>query len=188
MKKKVYGSFTIEALLIMPLVLFTILSIMYLSFYLYDFCKIQGLTDLVLHKAILNLKHEADIETGEVFYQVIGNQGVFYQLSGISHSKKQDIESILSKKLSKGLLATRITDIEVSANLFQLVIRIKGEFQIPIKGLAQIISIDRSFKVEAKAALHNPADAVRISEIILDMGSRIKGLSELKEKISMILP
>ena len=58
---KAKASFTIEAVFIMPIVLFTVVSIIYISFYLHDYCRMQGITDMVLHKAAMNLKHEADI-------------------------------------------------------------------------------------------------------------------------------
>lgn len=186
MNKKVHGSFTIEAVFVMPIVLFTVVSVIYLSFFLYDYCRIQGIADTILHKGALNLKHEADFETGNVFYEEIGNQGVFYQLSGISDSKIDMIENLLSAKLSKGLLVTKITNIEVSADILKVVIKIEGKLNIPIKGVAQMFSVDRIFMVEVKGKLHNPANTVRISEVILELGSNIKGLDKLKNKVKTL--
>lgn len=186
MEKNVNGMFTIEAVLVMPVVLFTLISVIYMSFFLYDYCRIQGIADLILHKAALNLKHEADIETGKIDYENIGEQDVFYQVFGISDEKINHIKNLLAKQLSSGLLATQITDIEVSAGITKVAIKVEGEFQIPIKGVAKFFK-DRSFKLEAEEKLHNPAKTVRISEVVLKAASQIKGLDKLKEKFESFL-
>ena len=186
MSGKVYAKFTIEAVLVMPIVLFTIVFVIYLSFYLYDYCRIQAITDLLLHRAALNLKHEADIAEGDIFYDEIGRQGVFYQAFGISESKLNHMESFLADKLSKGLLATEVTDINVSANMLKVSVCVEGKFLIPIKGVAEMLFKERTVKVEAERELHNPANTVRMSEVVLDLGSKIKDLSEIKENLESL--
>lgn len=188
MNNKVRASFTIEAVFVLPIVLLTIVSIIYLSFYLHDYNRIQVITDQVLHKATFNLKHEAHIGTGKVNYESIKNQGVIYQLLGIPDSKKNDIEDYLMMKLSRGLFATKITDVHVQSSKLYITIRVEGKFLVPIKGLRSFFPSDKAMIVEAKAAYHNPAEVVRISEIVLDTGSKIKGMKELKEKIGKLLP
>ena len=112
MKKRVNASFTIEAVFIMPIVIFVIVSIIYISFYLHDYNRMYCVTDRVLHKAVLSVKHESDIETGKLNYDEIKKQGVFYQMLGISDTREEDIEGYLMKKLSDGFFATRITERE----------------------------------------------------------------------------
>ena len=58
LNKKIKGSITVEAAFIMPLIILVIFSIVYLSFYLHDYCKLQGTVDLALHKAIFSAKHK----------------------------------------------------------------------------------------------------------------------------------
>jgi hypothetical protein len=186
LNKKIQASFTVEAVMVMPVVLFSIVFIIYLSFYLYDYCRIQGITDLLLHKATLNLKHEADIGSGVIFYEEIGRQGVFYQSLGISDSKIHNIECRLKEKLSKGLLVTKITDVNISADIYNISACVEGEFKIPVKGVANMLFKKRTVKVEAKRELHDPAQIVRISEVVLDLGSKIKGLNELKENLKAL--
>ncbi|WP_276929647.1 TadE family protein, partial [Herbinix luporum] len=88
MKKKIQGSFTIEALLLMPIILFTIFFVLYLSFYFYDYCRVQAVADQFIHKLSINLKHESDIRTGKISYESIARNGVFYQAAGNLNNKK----------------------------------------------------------------------------------------------------
>jgi hypothetical protein len=145
------------------------------------------MTDLVLHKAILNHKQVADIGTGKVNYDEI-NKGIFSKIFRNSNEEERDIENYLSSLLSKGFFATRISDVHVSKETSNITIRVEGTFQIPLKGVQRMISGDKNLVVEAKAAYHNPADTVRISEVILDTGSKIKGFDKLKEKIGRLIP
>lgn len=171
----------------MPIIFFSVLSVIYLSFYLYDYNRIQGIADHILQKAILNQKHEANIETGEVAYDVIG-LGTISNIFSNSENKEKDIEYLLYKKLSNELLVTKIMNIDVSVSLLEVEIKIIGELKIPIKGLAYFISLYREYNIKAKSSIHNPADTVRISEVILDMGSKFKGYDNLKETISRLIP
>jgi len=186
MAKKVRAQFTVEAVFVMPIVLFAIVAVIYISFYLYDYCRIQATTDLLLHKAVLNLNHEVDIESGKIFYEDIGKQGIFYQVFGISDTKLNYIGNLLAEKLSRGLLATEIRDIKVSASMSKVAIYVEGEFRIPIKGAADLLFRKRTVIVEAERERHNPANTVRISEVILQSGSKIKGLDKLKENLEKL--
>lgn len=184
MSRKVHAMFTIEALLVMPVVLFSVISVIYISFYLYDYCRIQGVSDLLLHKAALNLKHEADIETGEVFYENMEKKRLSYK--AVSDSEKDNMEKLLMAKLSEGLLAAKITDIEISLNFSKIAVSVEGEFRVPIKGVAQMLFFKKVFKVTGERQLHNPADTVRISEVVLKLGSRIKGTDEVRKILESI--
>lgn len=181
------ASFTVEATFVMSIVLFIIVFIIYLSFYLHDYCKIKGYIDSVLHKATLNLKHEADIITGKVNYDEI-SKGIVSKIMGRDDSKEGEVEYHLNRLLSNGLLATKVDKINVSRGIFNITIRVEGMFYAPIKGIQRIISGDKAIIVETKAVYHYPADTVRFSEVILDTGSKIKGFDKLKEVIEKLLP
>lgn len=188
MKKKVSASFTIEAVFIMPIVIFIIVTIIYITIYLHDYNRMYCVTDRILHKAILNIKHESDIETGKLNYEEIKKQGVFYQIFGISDEKEEDIENYLMEKLTEGLIATKIDEVDVKGSKLKMTIKVKGKFQIPIKGLSYIFSSKKNLLVEVSANNHNPADTIRISEVVLDTGSKIKGVNELIEKFEALIP
>lgn len=185
--RKVKASFTVEAAFILPMVLFTIVFIVYLSFYLHDYCKIQSIVDGVIHKAAMNIKHEMDIDSGRVNYDEL-NKGLLSQVFEKLDVKENEIQIYTGRLLSKGLIITKITDIHVSKDILDISIRVEGEYQFPIKGLQWLISLDNTLAVEAKSAYHYPANFIRISDVILDTGSRRKGFDNLKETIGKLIP
>ena len=185
MKKKAVPAFTI-AVFIMPIVIFVIVSIIYITIYLHDYNRIILLQIVSIRQ--FNVKHESDIETGKLYYDEIKRQGVFYQILGISDIKEKDIEEYLTKKLTEGLFATNITEVEVKGSRFKITITVKGKLKIPIKGLSHISALNRGLFIQVRGQVHNPADYIRISEVILDTGSKIKGIKELEEKIKALIP
>ncbi|HKL80100.1 MAG TPA: TadE family protein [Mobilitalea sp.] len=187
MKKKIKGSFTVEATLLMPIVLFVIISLIYLSFYLHDKSRIEGTVDKALLKASMTLKHEADIETGAVNYEGINNRGVFYLLMGSTNAMEKDIQTFLEQELSGGLLSTEITKVIVTAGKLKVSIDVEGEFEIPIKGVRDYFNPNPKLVIKVNCPIHNPAEILRISEVILDTGKKIKGMEALKEKLDKLL-
>lgn len=187
MYRTVKAGFTIEAVFITPLVFFIVVFIIYESFYLHDICKIRGTTNMAIHKATINLKHEADIWTGKVDYNEI-NKGLITSIFGNGDTKERDIENYIRRQLSKGLLATNIVDVHASKGSFELSIKVEGKFLFPLKGLIGLINLDTSLLVEAQSSYHYPADFVRISEVILETGSKIKGFDKIKDSIGSIMP
>lgn len=171
----------------MPIVLFIVVFIVYLSFYLHDYCKIQGVTDIALYKAAMNIKHEADIGSGKVEYDKI-NKGLISQIFNHSDTNERKIEDYIYMQLSKGLISSRISDVHVTKGLFKLSVRVEANFIFPLEGLRWIIALDNTLIVEGQSDYHYPANSVRISEVILDTGSKIKGFNKIKEGIEKLIP
>lgn len=187
MNKKLKGSFTVEAALVMPIVLFVTISLIYLSFYLHDKNRIEGTVDKALFKAMMTLKHDADIETGAVNYEGINDRGIFYLLIGKANAMEEDIQTFLEQKLSGGLLSTEVTKVSVTAGKLKVSIVVEGEFKIPIRGILDYFNPSSKLVIEVNCPIHNPAEILRISEVILNTGKKIKGMEALQEKLDKIL-
>lgn len=180
------GSFTVEAALILPMVIFIILAIVFLSFYLYDICRIEGVMDRVLHQAALTLKHESNIATGEVDYLKLRDRGVFYLLIGDTNEEEAAIEDYLWQELDKGLFFAKVTDIQVTAGKQKVTVSAEAEVRIPVSGILDYFR-PHNISYEVSCPIHNPAEAIRLSEVILHTGSKIKGLDKLKEGLEKLL-
>lgn len=187
MKKNESGIITVEAALIMPMIVFILFALMYLSFYLHDKCRVQGIVDQILHKAELTVKHEADYSTGEIYYENISNRGVFYLPFGNTTMDEDNIRRYLQMKLESGLFLVKVTDIQVDVGKFNITISVKANLPISLPGVTNIWNANPDMIVEGKSQIHNPAETIRLSEVILDTGAKIKGVEALKEKLENIM-
>lgn len=177
------GSITVEAAFLMPLVIITIFALMYLSFYLHDRCVIQGKINQVLHKAGITVKHDADIASGEVNYEAISDRGVFYLLFDDTKKDEKKVQEYLKQELARGLFLSRVTEVVVSIDKFRVLCSVEGELQISLPGFRYIRERISTIKIQGEYPVHNPTEAIRGFEVVLDTGSRIKGVDKLKDAI-----
>lgn len=180
------GSITVEAAFVMPIIILTIFALIYLTFYLHDICRIQGVVDLTVHKAGLALKHDADVETGEISYEEINERGVFYQLFGDSGAE-DEIRGILLKELSKGLFLVKAESIEVKDDKQKVRISVITDTELTLLGLTHIFQAFPKKTITGEYPVHNPAETVRCTEIILETGSKLKGVDELRNKLNSFI-
>lgn len=181
------ASVTIEAAFVMPIIILTIVSIIYLSFCLHDRCRIQGAVDKALHKAGLSAKHDADIVTGAIDYKDINDRGVFYILFGDGQVEKQKIEGYLNRQLSEGLFIFHVKAVNTKVGKFNIYVQVDAETKIEMLFLKKLIKQFTRIQVRNSVTIHNPAETIRCSEVILETGSSIKGVEALKEKLEKIL-
>jgi len=182
-KREEKGSITVEAAFIMPVVVFCIIAIIYLAFYLHDYCRLTGTLDLVIHRACIAVRHEADLASGRVSYEDINDRGVFYVLMGDTKAEEERIAKYLAQELDKGLLVSRLekSDVKVTSLSVRISVRAGTDMKLPILGE----TIDKITNIELQRSypVHNPAETIRICELILDTGSKIKGINRLKDML-----
>jgi TadE-like protein. len=186
--RKLYaGSITVEAAFIMPIVIMTIFALLYLAFYLHDICRIRAETDLILYKAGITMKHDTAIATGEIVYDNIMDRGVFYLLTGNAEKEETAIRDFLSRKLSKGLLLVSIKAINMEVERRKVTVSVEVDTKVTLPGIKYLFHPLSRTMVEGVQPVHNPAETIRYTEVILDTGSKIKGVDELKKKIEDLL-
>lgn len=186
-KKYIPGSITVEAAFVMPIVILAVFALIYLAFYLHDLCRIQGNVDLALHKAGLSVKHEADIATGQVAYEDINDRGVFYLLFESSAEEEAELKELLEQELSKGLFLVKIGSIKVEADKLRIKASVKTDMDVKLPLFSHLFNSLPDKVIYGEYPVYNPAETIRIMEVILETGSEIKGVKELKEKMKKLI-
>ena len=186
-QKDIRASITVEAAYVMPIIIFAIFALIYLAFYLHDRCRIQGEFDKVLHKAGITVKHDVNIKTGEFAYDNINGRGVFYLITGGTEEVEEQMEAYLQKELARGLFLYRITAVTAEYNKFKITFSIEAERKIRIPYFTRVFQSYAIMKITGDCPVHNPAETIRCSEVILETGSEIKGIDEIKEKLEHFL-
>ncbi len=177
------ASITVEAAFVMPIVILTIFALIYLSFYLHDLCRIQGIVDVTLHKAGLILKHESELATAEIDYEYIKDQGIFDLLQEDSKESEQELYEYLQQKLSKGLFLAKIADIEAKVERSKLTVSVRTNTEISIPWVRKLMASYSQTVISGDYPIHDPAETIRVCEVVLDTTSQVKGVDELKNKI-----
>lgn len=181
------ASITVEAAFVMPIVIFTIVALIYLAFYLHDYCRIQGTLDNTLLKASFHMKHEADFTTGEVTYEEINDRGVFYLILGSTTEDKSRLTTYLQDKLKNSLFLLKITSIDADVGKLSSTVSIEASSHIVLPYFQKLFGRYSHVRIVNSASMHNPAETVRCAEVVLDTGSNIKGIEQLMEKMEDFL-
>ncbi len=177
------GSITVEAAFVMPIVVLSIFALIYLAFYLHDKSRVQGVVDLALHKAALTIKHEGEFSDGKVLYENINARGVFYQFLGDKGKDREKVESYLSEELHKGLFIGEVKNIKVKISTIKITIAVEMQTKVNLPGMNYLLYPLTNTEISGEYFIHNPAETIRLMEVILETGSKIKGVSQLKEKL-----
>jgi hypothetical protein len=180
------GNITVEAAFVIPIVIFTLFALIYLAFFLHDMCRIQGIVDKTIHKVGITAKHEANLVTGEISYEDISERGVFYLILGNTEEEENQIQQYLQQGLSKGLFLTKISSVYVDLGKFKLTAAVEAETKVSLPGVKYLFDPLSHRKIIAEYPVHDPVESIRRAEVILDTGSKIKGMEELKEKLEDI--
>lgn len=184
----VQGSITVEASFVLPLVILIIFALIYLSFCLYDICKIQGVVDGTLHKSGLTYKHEASLETGEIRYEAVNSRGVFYALTGDTDQLEKAMNYHILSQLSGGLLLFRVSDVNSEVGKLSLSASVRSKATITLPVFGKLFDHYLIRETTGSYPIHNPAETLRICETVLQTGSEIKGMDQLKNSLQKLLP
>jgi hypothetical protein len=181
------ASITVEAAFVMPVVLSTVFALIYLTLQLHDICRIQGILDKTLHQAGMSYKHRTELASDEINYAWIGDRGVFYDLFRDQSGEEEEVKRYLQQKFSKGLFLLKITKLEAEVKKTKLRVKIEAETIISLPWIASLFDGFSSTVIAGDYPVHNPAETIRICEIILDTGSQVKGVELLKSKLEGFL-
>ena len=185
-QKAVKGSFTVEAAFLMPVIFFLIFSFLYLTFYLHDSNRIQGCLDQVLHRTALLINHDYDFAADKIRYEDINKRGAVYSIIGDTKNLEQEICQYVWDEFSDGLFLTKITGVTIEISRFDIEIKVEAETKISLRGVLNFFHPNKMRTIKKKYSIHNPAETIRVSEVILDTGVKTKGMEEWMENIKNI--
>lgn len=180
--KELQGSYTVEASLIMPIILIIIITLMYMAFYLHDISKINGVIDKTLIKSSFIIRHEATFLTGETNYEIINKRGVLFHLSNLEN-ETETLSSYVKNSLSTGLIISKIQDIDVNADHNEVYIKVKVKMKIPFAQAKKYITgSGKEICIKKKAIVHNPTEFIRLFDGLARTATKIDGLDEVLGK------
>ncbi|BCN32930.1 hypothetical protein [Anaeromicropila herbilytica] len=186
--RKSKASYTVEATFVMIIVLSVIFALIYLTFYLSDKSRIQGILDLSVVKISEMMKADANIVTGEVNYDNILDRD---WVGDLFAGKKRDAdigESYLKQQLKNGLILAEIKSTNVTVSNNEIEVNVVADMNIPLEDVREFFTKEnQKVSLSSKGSIHNPAEFIRLSEVSLKTVNKIKGADEIIAKIKKVL-
>lgn len=182
------GSYTVEAALIMPIIIFIILAIFYMTFYMHDLVRINQILDRAAKKENGIIKHIADYETGTIKYEKINERGVFYLLLSSFENETSILTDSLEEELKRGLFITKIEEVEAKVDGKKIKIIIKFSRNISLFGVRKFFqTINRGTKIEEEYLVYHPTEFIRAYEALNSTMDELEGYKKIKEKLKKLL-
>lgn len=189
------GSTTIEAALIFPVIFLTIITLIYVSVFLYEQANVKSLADRAAERGAAIWKNpESDMYISLVRLGDFKYNDPYWRLFDLNKgSKEEKIEEYIKKSLAEySILRSRdkegpmnTTDIEFSAEVKnyivykKLTVTVDKKFKLPLGNGLAFLGIDNTIKISAKseALVNEPAEFIRSTDLAIDMGKRIDALT-----------
>jgi len=184
----VRGSYTVEAALILPIILFIIIGLLYLGFYLHDMVKIQSKLDETSLKGREFIQYETDLYTGLVHYSSYRERTFLYPYFVDFSEKENTLTTYLRKQFDAGLFITKIDFTKVSVASNKISLLVQGHIEIPFQEVIQLLfptGID--LQKESQVEIHNPVEFIRIFDVFSGALEKVKYIDEILQKLKNIL-
>lgn len=187
-KSTVKGSYTVEAALILPIIIFIIIGLLYLGFYLHDKVKVQSVIDDTATRGREWIQCETNLETGIMDSSSYRNRSLLYPYFSDYKEKEYEIKTYLMNQLNSGLFILKLDAVTVSASSNRIYIMVNGHMQVPFGEVKQLFTnTGLSFQDESKIEIHHSVEFIRIFEVFSGVAEKVKFIDEILQRLHKVI-
>lgn len=182
------ASYTVEAALIMPIIVIVIMALLYMGFYMHDKSRIQAIINSNLIRAGLIIKHELLIKGNEIDYINLDSRGIYYPILGDIKQEKERIINNLNDQFASNLYLAQIEDINVELDHFNINIEVVVLMDISILKVKELFTgSGTNITISSNGRVHYPAEAVRKFDVMEGMINDVKGYDQVLGKLNSFI-
>lgn len=198
--KEESGSITIEAAIIVPIVIFSIIVIMYISLLLYQQACLQSVANNVASRGAETWGRSiTSIETGRVRIDDLNNKGLYWRIfDSDKETQENNVREFLINKSDRFSLLKEIRktiDIELKDYIVykKLIVTVQATYNLPVAEFLQVFGLKKDYivKVESEAVVNDPVEFIRNIDFIVDIERKLEmkypGLRDLGDKTRNII-
>ena len=182
------ASYTVEAALIMPIIIFVIMALIYMSFYMHDKSKIQAILNATMIQASQMVKHEYIIDNKEIDYIHLDDRGIYFPVVGNLEVEKNKMIESLEKQLDKGLFIANIDDVVIDITHTKVAIKVEAIMNISFLRIKEYFrGSGTKITISSVGRIHYPAEFVRRLDVIEGTLEDVEGYDQIMKKLQDIL-
>ncbi len=175
-RKNLQGSFSVEAVFVMPVILTVIYCLMYMALILHDRVVLQSVVEEALVRCNQLCHQPSDVLTSEIHYGELLN----VSLLGESEEKHQEeLQYFINQELTEKLYISDIRSINIDLQDDSCSITIEADSRISLPLVGQMLAGNKSIVVIEQRDYHNPEQFARLAENILGTAKQIKGADKI---------
>lgn len=199
-KKSQKGSTTVEAALLTPVIILSIVALVYMGLILCERCSMQAAADYASEAGSAAWKHtSAEEGTGKVYAADLGNEALYWRIRDTNHDikNKKSVAAAYYYKYSQMAVksGSRETESDVSDCIVykKLGVELEQQFHIPVPGFMSIFGLDSDLglKVRSESTINEPAELIRnidfAADVEKELEKRYPAVKELGDKTRDVL-
>lgn len=184
-EKNQSGMITLEMMFIFPVVFFLVMTLCYLTFYLCDYVRLQGLVANITEEQVICIKDKENLLT-EFNYKKRRERGVTYFLDNLSQEKNILVSTIKSMA-EKEKLFGKVESVTVSLSHTKVEIQLNMSISTGIPKVHEYLGgMPYRYQINTSVPVHNPTEFTRAYTALQDTMESAKGVKKIKEKIDEI--
>jgi len=191
MNKKAEGNYTLEAAILLPLILFIITALLYTALLLHDWKSAMGAVHLITMEGEAVARKSMEPVTGSIDYEKYLSRGIFEGTRDYTR-EETELEGVLTKYIEDKGFITSIEDLKVELTSKGIRIYIYLEFNLPITGISKLFKKSGTdYKYEDYKSFDIQPEFIRVFRIMMDTGENLPGadtiLSSLKKAFNFVV-
>lgn len=170
---------------VFPIVFFMVITLCYLTFYLCDYVRLQGLVETIAEEQVICIKDKEKLFV-EVNYKKRKERGITYFLDNLS-SEKSTLVSIVKSMAEKEKLFGKVESVSASISHTKVQIQLQMTISTGIPKVHEYLGgTPFRYQINVSIPVHNPTEFTRAYTALQDTMESTKGAKEIKEKLNEI--
>ncbi len=170
---------------VFPLVFFLVITLCYMTFYLCDYTKLQGLVETIAEEQVLCIKDKEKL-LEEVDYQKRKERGITFYLDGLS-AEKNTLVSTLKSMADKEKLFGKVESVSATIGHTKVSIQLNMAISTGISKVHEYLGGSPfRYQINTSIPVHNPTEFTRAYTALQDTMESVKGSKKINEKLNEI--
>lgn len=192
-RKSYTGSLVVEACFVVPIIVFILLALLYLTSYLHDRCMAQETVTEILSEVENNMRHPCKNTTNQIAYNNINGYGVLFPIITNQEADEHiaQLQSVLNEELSKRLSDRMWLGIPEQTNIIfdwnEENVELEWSMEVPFQVLPYFQTIGGEYLISREYSITNPEEFVRAYDSVHSVLTEVEGYNQVEKKLQNIL-
>lgn len=179
MKKKLEGSYTLEAAILFPMILFIITALLYTCFLLHDKAAIEGAVHHIVLEGEKTAKKSMDPVSETIDYESYIKEGILGLLYD-NREEEASLKTLLQNTIMGKVWIAHISNVTVEIKQNEANVCVNYGFDMPIRGIWEFFnSGGTEFSYKEIKSFDNNEEFIRVFQIAMDTGEELPGADSI---------
>lgn len=170
---------------VFPIVFFLVITLCYLTFYLCDYVRLQGLIQTIAEEQAICIKDNEEL-LKEVNYEKRKEKGITYLLNNLSEKKTILISEVKNKAENQKLFG-KVEGVTASISHTKVEIQLNMLISTGIPKVHEYLGgTPYRYQINTSIPVHNPEEFTRAYTALKDTMDSTKGFNTIKKKLDEI--